>query len=127
VGGWRVKGVRVAVPGLCLHPEIRTDFAARMGSAADAFPIQMHEDGDVVGQLPQDPRFAQIASRYVDVCLRSRFLAIRALRPVGRRQDIQEIADGEVSERGVAEMGPLVDLVVVSAADLRASGVPVDD
>jgi N-acyl homoserine lactone hydrolase len=34
-----------------LHPEIRTDFAARMGTAAGAFPIDMHEDGDVVGQL----------------------------------------------------------------------------
>jgi N-acyl homoserine lactone hydrolase len=34
-----------------LHPEIRTAFAARMGGAAGAFPIEMHEDGDVVGQL----------------------------------------------------------------------------
>ena len=34
-----------------LHPEIRTDFAARMGSAAGAFPIEMQEDGDVVPQL----------------------------------------------------------------------------
>lgn len=34
-----------------LHPEIRTDPGARMGGAAHAFPIDMHEDGDVVGQL----------------------------------------------------------------------------
>ena len=35
-----------------LHPEIATNFAARMGDATvDAFPIEMYEDGDVVGQL----------------------------------------------------------------------------
>lgn len=34
-----------------LHPEVRTDFAARMGGAAGAFPIEMPADGDVVGQL----------------------------------------------------------------------------
>jgi glyoxylase-like metal-dependent hydrolase (beta-lactamase superfamily II) len=34
-----------------LHPETGTDFAGRMGRAAGAFPIEMHEDGDVVGQL----------------------------------------------------------------------------
>ena len=34
-----------------LHPEIRTNFARRMGVAAGAFPIEMFEDGDVVGQL----------------------------------------------------------------------------
>jgi glyoxylase-like metal-dependent hydrolase (beta-lactamase superfamily II) len=34
-----------------LHPQIRTDPAARMGAAAGAFPIEMHEDGDVVPQL----------------------------------------------------------------------------
>jgi glyoxylase-like metal-dependent hydrolase (beta-lactamase superfamily II) len=34
-----------------LHPQIGTDFAARMGGAAGAFPIEMCEDGDVVGQL----------------------------------------------------------------------------
>ena len=34
-----------------LHPQIGTDFAARMGSAAGTFPIEMCDDGDVVGQL----------------------------------------------------------------------------
>lgn len=34
-----------------LHPEIRTNFAGRMGMAAGAFPIEMFEDGDVIGQL----------------------------------------------------------------------------
>jgi N-acyl homoserine lactone hydrolase len=34
-----------------LHPEIGTDFAARMDGAAGAFPIEMQDDGDVVGQL----------------------------------------------------------------------------
>jgi glyoxylase-like metal-dependent hydrolase (beta-lactamase superfamily II) len=34
-----------------LHPEIATNYAARMGSAAGAFPIEMLKDGDVIGQL----------------------------------------------------------------------------
>lgn len=34
-----------------LHPEIRTDFEKRMGIAAEAFPIEMFEDGDINGQL----------------------------------------------------------------------------
>ena len=34
-----------------LHPEIGTNFAGRMGTAAGAFPIELEEDGDVTGQL----------------------------------------------------------------------------
>jgi N-acyl homoserine lactone hydrolase len=38
-----------------LHPDIGTDFAGRMGSSADkvadTFPIELHDDGDVIGQL----------------------------------------------------------------------------
>ena len=34
-----------------LHPEIGTNFAVRMGTAAGAFPIEMLKDGHVAGQL----------------------------------------------------------------------------
>ena len=52
-----------------LHPEIRTDFAGRMGSAAGAFPIEMHEDVRHAGGLQRADRFfIRKRSQLLKVC-----------------------------------------------------------